>query len=64
MKTKPTIKIEHSWELLIIQLGKYYNYISRTGKRIGFNIDDNWLGQQELSEFAFKITFIDNSQGN
>lgn len=60
-ETEPAVKIEQAIQMWMVQSGKYYDYIARQGKKIGFDIDDNWNGLKD--SIAIKISYIDNHQG-
>ncbi|MFH4967700.1 hypothetical protein V8G61_05790 [Gaetbulibacter sp. M240] len=60
-ETQPEIKIEHPIEMWMVQPGKYFDYIARSGKKIGFDIDDRW--QKNKDKLAIKITYIDKNRG-
>ena len=46
----------------MVEPGKYYDYIARTGDKIGFNVDKNFLnGKQQ--KVAIKITYLDEGKG-
>lgn len=60
-ETQPAIKIEQPIEMWMVQPGKYFDYIARSGKKIGFDIDDRW--QKNTHKMAVKITYIDNTEG-
>lgn len=61
-ETSPTIRIDHAIEMWMVQEGKYYDYVARKGKKIGFNVDDRMFpgGEQEM---AVKLTFYDGVPG-
>ena len=60
-ETKPAIKIKHAIKMWMVQDNKYYDYIARSGKKIGFDIDDRWTGIED--SIAIKITYFDNEAG-
>ena len=43
--------------------GKYYDYIARKGKNIGFAIDDRFLSGSSR-RLAVKVTYLDEGKGN
>lgn len=45
----------------MVQDGKYYDYIARSGKKIGFDMDDRWMGAKD--SLALKVTYFDNHAG-
>lgn len=60
-ETRPAIKIEHSINMWMVQAGRNYDYIARSGKRIGFHIDSRWPGLR--GEMAVKVTYLDDRPG-
>lgn len=59
-ETEPAVRIEHPIMMWMMQPGKYYDYIARTGKRIGFDIDGRFATGNSV---AIKVTYIDNANG-
>lgn len=59
--TVPAVKIDQSIQMWMVQVGKYYDYVAREGKKIGFNIDKNWTGIN--GQLAFKVSVFDNYSG-
>jgi hypothetical protein len=45
----------------MVQNDKYYDYIARSGKKIGFDLDDQWTGIKD--SIAIKISYFDNNTG-
>jgi len=45
----------------MVQDNKYYDYIARSGKKIGFDIDDRWVGTND--SMALKVTYFDQHIG-
>lgn len=60
-ETQPDEKIQHSILMSAVQNNKNFDYIARSGKKIGFDIDDRWQGIK--SEMAIKVTIIDKYAG-
>jgi len=60
-ETQPAVKIKQPIEMWMVQPGKYYDYIARSGKQIGFDIDDRWTSRTKNS--ALKVTYFDNYKG-
>ena len=60
-ETQPEEKIQHSIKMSGVQSDKYYDYIARSGKKIGFDIDDRWMGINET--IALKVTYFDKHAG-
>ncbi len=63
-ETVPAVKIQHAIKMWMVQSNRYYDYMARSGKKIGFNIDDRWEGQNETYELAVKVTYFDNTTGD
>ncbi|MEQ8238713.1 MAG: hypothetical protein RIA69_05845 [Cyclobacteriaceae bacterium] len=61
-ETQPAIRIDHPIAMWMIQKDKYYDYIARSGKRIGFDIDDQW--GHSKNQIAIKVTYFDNTSGD
>ncbi len=61
-ETEPAIKIQHAIKMWMVQDNRYYDYIARSGKKIGFDVDDRWAG---LNDFiAIKVSYFDNHSGS
>jgi hypothetical protein len=45
----------------MVQKDKYFDYIARKGKRIGFDVDDVFAGKHR--NFAVKVSYIDSGKG-
>jgi hypothetical protein len=60
-ETQPVIKIQQAIEMWMVQPDKYYDYIARAGKKIGFDIDDRWHNSKD--KVAIKVTYFDNHAG-
>ena len=60
-ETQPAVKIQQSIKMWMVQEDKYYDYIARSGKNIGFDIDDRWVGSND--SIALKVTYFDNHAG-
>lgn len=61
-ETTPALKIEQAIQMWMVQEGKYYDYVARKGKKIGFDVDDRMFpgGEQRM---AVKVTFYDGVPG-
>ncbi len=61
-ETKPAVKFQHAIKMWMVQNNKYYDYIARAGKKIGFDIDDRIFpnGEQPM---AIKVSFYDGVNG-
>ncbi|MFC1760718.1 beta-galactosidase [Planctomycetota bacterium] len=60
--TQPSVKITHPIEMWMVQKGKYYDYMARSGKKIGFAVDDRWLKRstrRQRCPVAIKVTYFD-----
>jgi len=60
-ETQPAVKIQQAIKMWMVQTDKYYDYIARSGKKIGFDIDDRWTGIKET--IGVKITYFDKYAG-
>ena len=60
--TRPTMKIQQSIKMWMVQSACYFDCIARAGKRIGFNIDSRWPGM--MGEMAVKVTYLDDRSGS
>ncbi len=67
-ETEPAIKVDHSIKMWMVHgnkktgEGKYYDYVARKGKKIGFAVDDRFLFGGPHS-VAVKITYFDFGSG-
>ena len=60
-ETTPAVKILHTYRQWMIQPDKDYDYIARSGKRMGFHVDERWEGIKDLA--AVKVTYFDHHAG-
>jgi len=60
-ETLPAVKIQQAIKMWMVQEDKYYDYIARSGKKIGFDIDDRWIAVND--SLALKVTYFDNHAG-
>jgi hypothetical protein len=60
-ETKPEEKIQQAIKMWMVQPDKYYDYIARSGKKIGFDIDARWPGLNQ--QIAIKVTYFDKKAG-
>ncbi len=60
-ETEPAVKIQQAIKMWMVQDNKYYDYIARSGKKIGFDIDDRWTGLHD--SVAIKVTYFDYHAG-
>lgn len=61
-ETRPAIRIQQSIKMWMVQNDKYFDYIARAGKRIGFDMDDRWPGHK--GTIAVKVTYLDAKSGS
>lgn len=61
-KTQPAVKIDQAIQMWMVEPGKYYDYIARQGKQIGFAVDDRWSGGGPVN-VAVKVTYFDTGRG-
>ena len=60
-ETKPEEKIQQAIKMWMVQTDKYYDFIARSGKKIGFDIDARWPGLNH--QIAIKVTYFDKKAG-
>ncbi|MEX0324311.1 MAG: hypothetical protein AB3N63_19290 [Puniceicoccaceae bacterium] len=60
-ETEPCVPIEHPIQMWMVQKDKYFDYVARKGSRIGFRVDDKFVGNHK--NFAVKITYLDSGTG-
>jgi len=61
-ETKPAVEIQQAIKMWMVQDNKYYDYIARKGKKIGFDVDDRWTGLKD--SIAIKVSYFDNYTGS
>ena len=61
-ETMPCIKIDHPIEMWMVQPGKYYDYIARQGKKMGFDVNDTFLSIHK--KFSVKVSYVDVGSGS
>lgn len=61
-ETTPAVKIRQPIEMWMVDPGRYYDYIARKGKKIGLNLDENFLPEGEHA-LAVKISYFDGQEG-
>jgi len=61
-ETIPALKINQAIQMWMVQPGKYYDFVARKGKKIGFNIDDHLFNPGE-QKMAIKVSFYDGVAG-
>jgi len=61
-ETTPDLKIQHAIKMWMVQEDRYYDFIARKGKKMGFDVDDRLFpgGGQSM---AVKVTFYDGVAG-
>jgi len=60
-ETRPAIKIQQAIKMWMVQADKYYDYIARSGKKLGFDIDERWTAVKD--SVALKVTYFDDYAG-
>jgi len=60
-ETEPAVKIQQAIKMWMVQNNKYYDYIARKGKKIGFDVDDYWTGLKD--SVAIKVSYFDYYPG-
>ncbi len=60
-ETTPAVKIEQPIPMWMVPKDKYFDYIAREGKKIGFNVDKKWPALK--GKLAVKITVFDKYAG-
>lgn len=60
-ETQLAVKIQQAIKMWMVQEDKYYDYIARSGKKIGFDMDDRWMGAKD--SVAVKVTYFDYHAG-
>lgn len=60
-ETTPAVKILHAYKQWMVQNNKHYDYIARSGKKMGFDVDDRWTGIED--SVAIKVSYFDNYAG-
>jgi len=62
-RTTPAVKVPMPVKQWMSQKDRYYDYVARTGARIGFAVDDRFLGGAGPHRVAVKISYIDGPAG-
>jgi hypothetical protein len=57
-ETTATVKIDQPPKMWMVDENKTYDYIARSGKKIGFAVDDRWL-EGKARDIAIKVTYFD-----
>ena len=60
-ETTPAVKIDQPIQMWMVQPDKYYDFIAREGKKIGFDVADKWTGLN--NKIAVKVSYFDNYKG-
>ena len=60
-ETTPAVKIEQAIQMWMVQPGKYFDFVAREGKKIGFDVADKWNGLKD--SVAIKISYFDTDRG-
>lgn len=61
-ETTAVVKINQANKMHWVEPGKYYDYIARTGDKIGFNVDTSFL-KSKKQKVAIKISYLDEGKG-
>ncbi|VGO20668.1 beta-galactosidase [Pontiella sulfatireligans] len=61
-ETKPAMRIEHPVKMWMVEEGMTYDYVARSGKRIGLAVDDRWCGGKP-TDVAIKVSYFDIGKG-
>jgi hypothetical protein len=61
-ETTAVVKINQANKMHWVEPGKYYDYIARTGDKIGFNVDTNFL-KGKKQKVAIKMSYLDEGKG-
>ena len=61
-ETLPEEKIQQAIKMSGVQSTKYYDFIARSAKKIGFDIDSRWPGSNQ--QIAIKVTYFDRKAGS
>jgi len=60
-ETAPAVKIDQAIQMWMVQPGKYYDFVAREGKKIGFDVEDKWAGLKD--SVAIKVSYFDTHSG-
>ncbi|VGO22895.1 hypothetical protein [Pontiella sulfatireligans] len=61
-ETEPAVQIKQPIKMWMVEKDRYYDYIARSGKRIGLAVDDRWCGGKP-TDVAIKVTYFDIGKG-
>jgi hypothetical protein len=61
-ETTAVVKINQANKMHWVEPGKYYDFIARTGDKIGFNVDASFL-KGKKQKVAIKISYLDEGKG-
>jgi hypothetical protein len=61
-QTQPALKIAQPIQMWMVEPGKYYDYVARQGKQIGFAVDDRWCEGAPVN-IAVKASYFDIGHG-
>jgi hypothetical protein len=62
-ETTPALKIDQAIQMWMVQPGKYYDFVARKGKKIGFNVENDFVANHTSKKYAIKISYIDQGKG-
>jgi hypothetical protein len=61
-ETTPAVKIDHAIQMWMVDPDRYYDYIARRGRKMGFDVDDRFFSRGE-HPLAVKISYYDGVEG-
>ena len=61
-ETEPVVRIDHPIQMWMVQPDRYFDFIARKGKRIGFDVDDLFIGKGR--DFIVKVSYFDIGTGS
>ena len=62
-ETEAVVRINHAIKMWMVEPGKYFDLIARTGNKIGFKVDPKFINGKEKN-VALKITYFDEGKGS
>lgn len=61
-ETEPAVQVQHPIKMWMVEKNKNYDYVARSGKRIGLAVDDRWCGGKP-QDVAIKVSYFDIGTG-
>jgi hypothetical protein len=61
-ETEPAVRIEHPINMWMVPEGESHDFVARSGKCIGFAVDDRWCGGKP-TDVAIKVSYFDVGKG-